>query len=327
MLKMKRVLSTVILGAGIATCYTACGGGSSNNDQGTSFLSLGFFRNSSGAAGWSGGDTVLSTDEPFLLIPPGGAFGGGAGAVSSDGTVQGAVTVDGNIFTAFIGLENRLRSQFIDVRRVDCSYQIPGADPALNIPNDSNPISTVIASSPGIPPGGSGIATGGALGAIGAGGGIAVGGGAGGAGVGGAGGAGGGAVGGGAGGGAVGGGAGGGAIGGGAGGGAALPIGSRTFMEIAIVNPELFGFLNVNRNSLPPFPFRLIISCSAVGVSQAGDAYQTNPSFFTINVYEPAEISENPGTGGNFGSFDGSDSGAGADATGSSETTTSSSSS
>jgi hypothetical protein len=319
MLKMKRVLSTVILGAGIATCYTACGGGSSNNDQGTSFLSLGFFRNASGAAGWSGGDTVLSTDEPFLRIPPGGAFGGGTGAVSSDGTVQGSVAVDGNIFTAFIGLENRLRSQYIDVKRVDCSYQIPGADPALSIPNDSNPISTVIASSPGIQPGGSGIATGGALGAIGGGGGVVAGGGAG------AGGAGGGAGAGGAGAG----GAGGGAGAGGAGGGASLPIGSRSFMEIAIVNPELFGFLNVNRNSLPPFPFRLIISCSAIGISQAGDAYETNPSYFTINVYEPAEISENPGTGGNFGSFDGSDSGAGADAdaTGSSGTTTSSSSS
>ena len=44
----------------------------------------------------------------------------------------------------FMGLENRLSKQYIRVTRIDCDYEIPGADPSLSIPAGVFNMSTVI---------------------------------------------------------------------------------------------------------------------------------------------------------------------------------------
>lgn len=110
-----------LLTAGVVLGLSSFGCGSaSNNDQGTSFLALGFFQDTTGTIGETGTIVPLFTDvaDPTL--------GGG----------------DGRSVITFLGLQNRIETQFIRVIRVDCRYDIEGSN--LQIPDDSFTFSTVL---------------------------------------------------------------------------------------------------------------------------------------------------------------------------------------
>ena len=64
---------------------------------------------------------------------------------------------------------------------------------------------------------------------------------------------------------------------------------SQAFAQIEIVSPDVMQFLNVNRASLPELPFRMVSTCSATGVTQAGDTLTTNPVFYTIQFADAPE--------------------------------------
>ncbi|MBL7661989.1 hypothetical protein JNK13_04465 [bacterium] len=114
----KKLLGLLVFGGLIAT-IAACGTASSN-DQGTSFLALGFFADSTGSEGDNGTIfQILDTGEglPTIVPTPGGAGG-------------------------FIGLENRLVNQFIRTTTLNCSYNIPGS--SLVVPDDAFSFTAVI---------------------------------------------------------------------------------------------------------------------------------------------------------------------------------------
>lgn len=120
-----------VLLAAFVVAALGCGSGTSN-DQGASFLALGFFDSGDAEAGDSG--TVVYVNE---TVP------------GSQGVYPLFVPVDKDPSTpelegGFIGLQNRLATQFIRTQHVDCCYYIPGADASLNIPCDSYNVTTVL---------------------------------------------------------------------------------------------------------------------------------------------------------------------------------------
>ena len=122
-LHKKLVISifSILLGTGLAAC-----GGGTNNDQGTSFLALGYFL------------IIEGEPEPVSSITV-NLFSDNAPGFS-DGT-----TISGNVA---IGLENRLQNQFIRLERIDCTYSVPGANAGFAIPDDSFFSSTVLGAQP-----------------------------------------------------------------------------------------------------------------------------------------------------------------------------------
>lgn len=102
------------------------GGGSTNNDQGTSLLAYGYFVNINGnIRGVSGWDTLLATS-------------------SNTGAVPDTTIGDGRQTVFLMGIQNRLSSQFVRITRIDCDYTVPGADPGFSVPSDSYPVGAVI---------------------------------------------------------------------------------------------------------------------------------------------------------------------------------------
>ncbi len=211
-----------------------CGGGT-NNDQGTSFLALGFASEAGTTANEIGKPLPLASDPAATAV----GFNGGTEGVS--------FAVDGLYVTTFIVLANNLTHQFIRVTRVDCSYDIPGADPALVIPNDSFNLTMLL-----------GAAEGAAV---------------------------------------------------------DTPVdaaakekadlASSGAAEFIIVSPDLYSFINVNRNLLPELPFRMNVTCSAIGITQAGDVIRTNDIYYNIEFFDAAECctGANTETGGTSGGF------------------------
>ena len=139
---------------------------------------------------------------------------------------------------------NRLTQQFIRVDRIDCSYDVQGADPRLQIPVDSFSVGAVVPPTPG------NVATTTAF--------------------------------------------------------------SEGVFGFEVVSPDLFAFLNVNRNLLPELPFRATATCSAVGVTQAGDTLETNRLNYFLQFGDVAEcctgepgFQNGPGTGGTLQTFGG----------------------
>lgn len=121
--------------AGTALGLSSCGS-TSNNDQGASFTALGFYQTGDGDIGDSGTIVLINEDVPgsqgvFPLIVP----------IDKDPEEVG-------IQGGFIGLQNNLTSQFIRTVRVDCSYEVQGSDPSLQIPSDSFPVTTVLQPAP-----------------------------------------------------------------------------------------------------------------------------------------------------------------------------------
>ena len=105
----------VSLGLALFGCGTA-----SNNDQGTSFLALGFFADDSGSTGASGMVLPLHTDE---LSP---AAAGGYGLLT----------------TVNFGIRNRLSKQYIQTSHVECDYRVQQS--SLVVPSDSHTFSTIV---------------------------------------------------------------------------------------------------------------------------------------------------------------------------------------
>ena len=127
---MTKALLASLLAVGAVAGAMSCGGTGSNNDQGTSFLALGYFADSGGNAGDAGALALLSPDSAVIVTEPNG------------------FQADGNEVLTFIGFQNRLANQFLRLERIECSYSIPGASPLLQIPDDSFNTATIIGPSP-----------------------------------------------------------------------------------------------------------------------------------------------------------------------------------
>lgn len=172
------------------------GCGSSNNDQGASLTSLGYFEDSTGSTGFSGAIARINYDRMIF-------------AENEKGNPPTLI--------AYMGLQNNLSEMFVNIRRIDCRYEIPGADPSVRIPSDSTGVAMHMA------------ATGGEGGE------------------------------------------------------------SKAYVGFMIVSTNLYQYLNVNQASLPELPFYMQITCSATGVTQAGDVITTNEAYFFVDFYEAPE--------------------------------------
>lgn len=249
MLKISRLSKSLALVSAMLCGGLACGG-STNNDQGTSFLATGFFRNADGDEGVTGAQLPLALDPAVPPITTEDEEG--------EGDQGGVLPGDGLTFITFLGLQNRLTNQFLRVVRIDCDYDIPGADPTLVIPQDSYNFATVIQPAAGDPDDPD-----------------------------------------------------------------ANPQPSEAFAGFQMLSTDLYSYLNVNRNRLPQLPFRMIASCRATGVTQAGDTFTTNDVLFPITFVDIAEcctgssteivgviggFQQGPGTGGTL-ITDGTDTG------------------
>jgi hypothetical protein len=107
-----RIFGSIAIFVSIVALATWGGCGGSSNNQGVSFRSLGFFTDSTGTTGESG--TCASLRDSTVIPPP-----------STTGT-----GLDGG----FLGLQNSMISQGINVDHVNLSYFINGS--SLAIPND-----------------------------------------------------------------------------------------------------------------------------------------------------------------------------------------------
>jgi hypothetical protein len=107
-----RIFGSIAIFVSVVALATWSGCGGSSNNQGVSFRSLGFFQDSSGSVGESG--TCASLRDSTVIPPP-----------STTGT-----GLDGG----FLGLQNSMISQGINVDHVNLSYFINGS--GLAIPND-----------------------------------------------------------------------------------------------------------------------------------------------------------------------------------------------
>jgi hypothetical protein len=198
------IFSKILMSCLVATIAigTLGCGSSTNNDQGTSFLNLGYFADSTGSEGSLGQIVPLSSATS--------SFGG-----------------HGSDVRTFIGLVNLLSNQFIRVTRIDCNYDIAGADAGFSVPSDSMGISMILAASgtpPDFTPGGGGSVD-----------------------------------------------------------------GSPEYGEFQVVSSDILAYINANRNYLPQLPFRMIATCSATGVTQAGDILTSNAENYFIQFIEEDE--------------------------------------
>ena len=133
--KLKRYIGAAIGAALVCGGVLAGCGSTTNNDQGTSFLATGFFGDVGGETGLSGLRVLLVSDIP--------AISGALGIIDLDQEDDIFVLpADGADVYIFMGLQNRLATQFMRVVRIDCSYDIPGA--SISIPDDSYNSSFVI---------------------------------------------------------------------------------------------------------------------------------------------------------------------------------------
>jgi hypothetical protein len=295
MTRNKKIIASTFI---VIASVLGIGCGSAGNDQGTSFLATGFHTGvpTTSLNYINNLITPLTTDQPTITA-------------QTDG---GTVSADGSLYRVTIGLQNRLAKQFIRVVRVDCSYEIAGATIAL--PTDSVSVSGVIG------PQGTITSTGSVSGAGGTTGGSTTGGGT----------------------------TGGGTTGGTTGGTAASGNDPTVFpnvtvtnqpseigVQFAILTPDLFAYLNNNRSSLPEIPFRMVATCTANGVTQAGDLLTSNPVSLEIQFVDTAECCTGgtgntstiggdgtTGVGGDFTEIDETTSGVNTDTTTTTTTTT-----
>jgi hypothetical protein len=121
-----RIFGSIAIFASIVALATWSGCGTSN-DQGVSFRSLGFFQDSTGTVGESG---TCASLRDTTVIPQ---------------------VVDGEFSGGFLGLQNSMVSQGINVDRVNLSYFINGS--SLAIPNDVFALSLRLGPANGAEPG------------------------------------------------------------------------------------------------------------------------------------------------------------------------------
>ena len=118
-----KAITVSLTALGCAASMLACGGTSSNNDQGTSVTATGFCSDATCETRVAGVVAPLSTNSNAL----GGGF-----------------PLNGQRLVVAMEFQNRLTEQFFRVDRIDCNYTVPGADPALRIPTDSSAVGVVL---------------------------------------------------------------------------------------------------------------------------------------------------------------------------------------
>ncbi len=111
----------------LLTFLVSCGG-TTNNDQGASFLALGYYADSAGSVGRSGDIVQLFSDTPGVITDSAGD------------------RLDGLQTWTFIGLQNNLTKQFVRLVRIDCDYSISGS--FIRVPSSSYAGSAVIGAAP-----------------------------------------------------------------------------------------------------------------------------------------------------------------------------------
>ena len=221
----------------------SCGGNATNNDQGTSFLALGYYDDADGEVGRSALVAPLFYDLSLW-------------------STDHQTPVEGLMSWVFLGLQNRLSCQYMRVDRVECDYDIQGTN--LTIPSDSHTFSAVIdPTGPCVNPltgtdeEGEGSSEG-----------------------------------------------------------SDTTGGNMIYAGIEVLSPDLYSFLNVYQNHLPQLPFRMTVTCRAIGTSQAGDTFRTNDVHLLVQFVDTAEccganangtpgFQNGTGTGGTFDSFGG----------------------
>jgi len=57
---------------------------------------------------------------------------------------------------------------------------------------------------------------------------------------------------------------------------------STGYFEIPVVSPAIFKFVNDNTSRLPPLPFSMVATASAIGTADSGDNFQTNSVNYEI---------------------------------------------
>src|SRR5262245_34461200 len=107
-----RIFGSIAIFASIVGLATWAGCGGSSNSQGVSFRSLGFFQNENGSVGESG--TCASLHDTTVIPPP-----------NPDGS---------GLEGGFLGLQNSMIAQGINVDHVNLSYHVNGS--GLAIPSD-----------------------------------------------------------------------------------------------------------------------------------------------------------------------------------------------
>ena len=277
------VALSVALGA--TTGLVLSCGSASNNDQGVAFQANGWYVAPVASAPLTFAVFSPATDTPGLVSGTIDTNNDGIGDAMS---ITGSGALDGKLYTLYMGITNRLTSQFMRMRRIDCRYEVPGADDGLKIPTDSYVLGGIVTASPSTTAGASSSSSAG------------------------------------------------GQQGGGTGGaGGQQQVPGTGFFGVQILSPDIVSFFNNNKNSLPPLPYQIIASCTAVGTSSAGNTYESNPLDLTIQAVDVSEYNErvgvnggvsSPGSGGTPGVSNGGGSGAGAGSSSSSSGSSSSSS-
>lgn len=216
MIRMNRILkrATVVT---LLSLLVSCGG-TTNNDQGVSFLATGFLRSDNGGA---------YTPSTGSVLP-----------LFSDTSSSG---FDGLISEIRMAMQNNLTKQFIRVVRIDCDYQVPGS--FITVPSNSFPVSTVIVAAPAPQTTTTTLADGTVITSQ------------------------------------------------------SENTTSSAQLGFTLVSPDLYAFINNNKASFPELPFQMIATCSATGVTQAGDVLTTNSLNYYIQFVEEAEVGAGNGPG------------------------------
>src|SRR5262249_43604052 len=124
-MSIKRNIRLLTLVSTLAAGGLAVGcGGSTNNDQGTSFLAFQYFQDIGRTVQVQGYNAFLALDSNTTPASP-----------SSPTQIPPTTGVpfSGRQERLFMGVQNRMSSQYVRVTRVDCDYIVPGSDPGFVI--------------------------------------------------------------------------------------------------------------------------------------------------------------------------------------------------
>ena len=76
---------------------------------------------------------------------------------------------------------------------------------------------------------------------------------------------------------------------------------NRAYVRANVITAEVRNFLNINRSSLPEFPYTLIVTATVSGVTSSGETHDTNEVELFVQVNSDLSISSSDGTGGDTG--------------------------